>query len=348
MKEPKDIIQKIHEIKNPEVAFTDDNYGLSLKYDGQRRKLYYKDGVIKMFNKKGDERAVPQDIIDAIEEKFTNTKADLVNQFLLDGELVYIDVAKGTQHRTQAQNPNAEVFFMIITVMELNGEDLTERTWIERDIELNDLCDWALWGHDEPEAVIKKIHHYFNADNKQKLYDDTIKYQLEGVVATHKDKSYRSKDKDSIFKIKHSATDDFIIIGYTDSANTKTGKRENFFGALVMAQYTSDGILRATGKIGGGFDNDELAEVTKLLHKSEYNFITTKEQSLGDEFGDAQPLNDKSYNETYSKINWLKPQDWFVLEAKFMNRTETGVPFLPRFVTIRDDKEPRECVYNEL
>jgi len=55
------------------------------------------------------------------------------------------------------------------------------------------------------------------------------------------------------------------IIGYTEG----TGARKDLFGSLILAREDDEGYLRYCGKVGTGFNNAELKQVTKILREYE-------------------------------------------------------------------------------
>ena len=338
--------KKIYEPKNNMDYLENDDYIEELKYDGIRRFAVNDNGNYYLMNKQGEKRSMPTELLEEFKLKFDSeltSKSPFYNDFILDGELVYIDPTTGTHHRTQAQNPNAELTYMVFDIIKLGNEDLTGNdingepwTWIKRRIELDSLCTFAEWTKGEDNCVCI-VDYVKSTEYKKKLLEYAQNHSLEGVILKNIYSTYNSDNKTDMIKIKFSKTDDYIVIGYTESENTKTGKREKYFGSLVLAQFDNNNNLIATGRVGGGFNDEALIEVTKLLHKSESTTMAKDVVHMEHDF------NDKNYNCSYESINWIPKKYWFVIEVKMMNKTEYGVPFLPRFVTIRNDKLTTDC-----
>lgn len=340
--------KKIYEPKNNSDYLENDDYIAELKYDGQRRFLVFDNGETYLTNKQGDRREIPQELLDEVEEVFIpelKTKNPFFTKFILDGELVYIDPSTGSNHRTQKQNPKAELTYMVFDIIQLGEEDLTDKdingkdwTWFKRRAELETLCEFAEWlpGEDKCVCIVDYVK---STKYKKKLLEYAQNNAREGLVLKNINSTYNSENKTDMIKIKFSMSDDYIVIGYTEATGTKTGKREKYFGALVLAQYDKNNNLKPTGRVGGGFNDKELEEVTKLLNKK-HSKVTQQGETV---IMGNKSLNDKDYNSTYGTIHWLRPADWFVIEIKMMNLTEYGTPFLPRFVCVRDDKKPIDC-----
>jgi bifunctional non-homologous end joining protein LigD len=86
---------------------------------------------------------------------------------------------------------------------------------------------------------------------------------LEGIMAKRNDSIYSPGKRTSAWlKIKVRETHDCYVIGYTKGM----GNRASTFGALQLAQTTPGGWVYR-GKVGTGFDDDTLKELTALLKK---------------------------------------------------------------------------------
>lgn len=335
--------KKVYEPRNNMDYLENDDYIAELKYDGQRRFLVFDNGTIYLTNKQGVKREIPQELKDEVELKFLpelKSKSPFYSKFILDGELVYIDPNTGSNHRTQKQNPDAELYYMVFDIIQLGEEDLTGNdingnpwTWYKRRVELDGLCEFAEWLTGE-ENCIRMVEYVKSTEFKKKLLEYAKSNDLEGLVLKNINATYYSDNKQDMVKIKFAREDDYIVVGYRESEGTKTGKREEYFRSLALAQY-KDGVLTATGRCGGGFNDTNLGVVTPMLKKNK-SFTLDKRNKNG--------FDDKDYNCSFGTINWLHPEDYFVIEVRMQNKTEYGVPFQPRFVRLRDDKEPEDCV----
>ncbi|MDQ4081084.1 MAG: DNA ligase, partial [Gemmatimonadota bacterium] len=71
---------------------------------------------------------------------------------------------------------------------------------------------------------------------------------LEGIIAKKADVPYRAGRSAQWLKIKAERTADFVIVGFTDPAGTRS-----HLGALQLADYVNESLVYA-GRVGTGFD----------------------------------------------------------------------------------------------
>ena len=135
-----------------------------------------------------------------------------------------------------------------------------------------------------------------------------------------------------------------MIGGYTEPEGSRS-----HFGSVVLGLYDKQGRLLHAGQAGSGFDQRSLEEVWKLLKKLE-----TKKNPF---FGEVEALR---------KTFWVKPE--LVAEIEYAEWTggtssqfsvpgsqsrgtagTAGGPKLraPVFLGLRDDKDPKECLWEE-
>ncbi|MEV4345996.1 non-homologous end-joining DNA ligase [Actinoplanes sp. NPDC049596] len=143
---------------------------------------------------------------------------------------------------------------------------------------------------------------------------------LEGVVAKRTDSVYlpgtRSPDW---IKVKFDRTGDYVIGGW------RAGARR--LGGLLVGLPTPDG-LRFRGRVGGGIG--AVAE-KELLAALEPLAVAKSPFQPG-----AVPREDSR------GAHWVRPE--LVVEIRYGNRTPDGRLRFPRFLRLRDDKTPQECV----
>jgi len=114
-------------------------------------------------------------------------------------------------------------------------------------------------------------------------------------------------------KTKTQQTAECIVIGYTRGKSDRAAS----FGALHLAQNTG-GELKYVGKVGSGFDEPSLKQVTNELKKLE----TAK-----------RPVPEKPVDDASSI--WLKPT--LLCEVQFASRTKDGSLREPVFLRLRPD-----------
>jgi DNA ligase D-like protein (predicted ligase) len=149
-----------------------------------------------------------------------------------------------------------------------------------------------------------------------------LKMGIEGVVAKRLNSFYQpgTRSPDWI-KIKKSLKLDLVVGGYIPGK----GGRTPYFGGLLLGAY-SHGQLHYMGRVGSGFTERELKEITAGF--------SPLEQSP---FGDA-PLTPQA--------RWIKPDQ--VVQVSLLEVTQDGHLRAPVFLRRRDDKEPRECTLDQI
>ena len=255
-----------------------------------------------------------------------NVKAKRV---VLDGELVVFKEGKPDfyalaerEHveekmRIELLSKIMPATLIVFDILHKDGEDLINLPLIERKKILEEVVK-------ENERVV--ISTYVIGKGK-KFFEEVKKRGLEGVMAKKLDSTYqlgkRSKDW---LKIKYLKTLDCIICGFTEG----TGWREEYFGALLCGIYYQ-GKLRYIGRVGTGWNEEDLKQLTPLLKKLEID------KNPFDVFEEEPSI--------VEKVHWVKPK--LVAEIKFMNLSEDLKMRAPSFKRLRDDKGPEECILNE-
>ena len=144
---------------------------------------------------------------------------------------------------------------------------------------------------------------------------------LEGVVAKRLNTVYvpgaRSPDW---IKVKFDRTGDYVVGGW------RPGARK--LGGLLVGQPGPDGMLHFRGRVGGGIGAAAEAELLSVLAPL------------------AAPSSPFAAGEVPREdargAHWVRPE--LVVEVRYGNRTPDGRLRFPRFLRLRPDKTPEECV----
>ncbi|MFS8056944.1 non-homologous end-joining DNA ligase [Rhizobium sp. BR 317] len=97
------------------------------------------------------------------------------------------------------------------------------------------------------------------------LLDYACHHGLEGVIAKHRDRPYRSGRLGDWLKIKCVQSESFMIVGYEQSATTRGG-----LGSLLLAgRKAHDWIY--VGSVGTGFNRKEAEELRRTLDRLKTN-----------------------------------------------------------------------------
>ena len=81
----------------------------------------------------------------------------------------------------------------------------------------------------------------------------------EGIISKRADRPYRPGRHDDWLKSKCIQTDEFVIVGYVESAAAA-----NAIGALVLGYYDRKRLIYA-GRVGTGLTHRNVADLHRLL-----------------------------------------------------------------------------------
>src|SRR6266576_936224 len=162
---------------------------------------------------------------------------------------------------------------------------------------------------------LKYLSH-FEKDGEA-LYEQVVKMGLEGIVAKKADATYRAGRSPNWLKIRADRTDDFVVVGFTRPKGSRSG-----FGALDLGAH-QDGKLVYAGRVGSGFTDAELKDVSAALERG----IRPTPAFSGPVPQDAGHT-------------WVEPA--LIAEVLYKEWTDEGLLRQPVFVRFRDDKPVTE------
>ena len=241
---------------------------------------------------------------------------------LLDGEMVALDAAgrpsfTALAERMHVREPSRAarlavslpVTYMIFDLLRYDGMSLLDLPYSSRRERLDDLelagPHWMV-----PPTFLDGAATAAAARENR----------LEGVVAKRLSTPYlpgtRSPDW---IKVKFDRTGDYVIGGW------RPGVRK--LGGLLVGVPGPDGLL-FRGRVGGGIGAHSERELLSVLAPL----------AIGDSpfAAGAVPREDAR------GAHWVSPQR--VVEVRYGNRTPDGRLRFPRFLRLRPDKSPEECV----
>lgn len=239
-----------------------------------------------------------------------------------DGEIVAFDGAQTSFSRLQgrlgltdpdrARATGIAVYLYLFDVMTVDGCDVTALPLRRRKAVLRAAVDAG--------GPIRLSPHR-NTDGEAFLADACAR-GWEGLIAKRADGGYRpGRRSDQWLKFKCVRGQEFVVGGWTDPA----GSRQSF-GALLVGVHDGD-RLRYAGKVGTGFDD-------RLLRSLRARF----DDLAADSSPFAGPVPAKG-------AHWLRPE--LVAQVGFTEWTRDGRLRHPRYVGLRDDKDPRDVVREE-
>jgi bifunctional non-homologous end joining protein LigD len=154
------------------------------------------------------------------------------------------------------------------------------------------------------------------------LYDNVISCGGEGIILKARRGKYRhdgknqNRSKDWL-KVKRDETADCVVMGI----QIGKGKTESTFGALVLGQFTDIGLIEV-GRTSGMTDAERRILLGMIKHIP------------------ADPMSVLNSDKSVSRA--IEPR--LVVEVEFMEKTTSGRLRHPRYLRMRSDKEPCECV----
>ncbi|MEO7254973.1 MAG: DNA ligase D, partial [Casimicrobium sp.] len=300
----------------PELAIqgtipTDDDkrWVYELKFDGYRLLTRREGDNVQLFTRNGHDwtSRMPK-IAEAV-------KALPFSDGWLDGELVYLD-DDGSPNFNELpaaiDKDDPHLRYFLFDALWLNGQDMRGTTLTTRYAALSSL----LKGY--PESLLRLSEQF--AASPKSLLASACKMGLEGLVAKRKDSTYTGQRSGNWIKLKCSARQEFVVIGFVPSA--EPGR---YFKSLLVAEHDTSGALVYAGNVGTGFTPDQSKQIHAQLSAS----------ALG------EPL--LTVPATLRKAgHWVVPA--LVVEVKFGARTKEGHLRHAVFRGIRLDKSADEVI----
>ena len=291
--------------------FSDSNWIFERKLDGERCLAFKRDGKVRLLsrNKKDMNDTYPE-LVKAME----NRDAD---GCIVDGEIVAFEgnvtsfsKLQQRMHVRGTGEPSRDipVYYYLFDVLYAEGRDITKLPLRSRKRLLKRLIDY--------EDPLRYTTH--RNERGREFLRDACGKGWEGLIAKKADSPYVHSRSSNWLKFKCVNQQEFVIGGYTDPEGERIG-----FGALLIGYY-EDGDLRYAGKVGTGYDDETLRALRERLES-----ITTDDCPF--DAGDPP-----------ESAHWVEPR--LVGEVGFTEWTPDGRLRHPRYLGLRDDKEPKEVI----
>ena len=278
------------------------------KWDGYRTVAYVRNGDVELRTRKDQDYT----------ERFAQVASQLpralrTSNCVLDGEVCAID-EQGRASFSAMQQGGRPLVYYAFDLLELEGEPLVQLPFTERRERLEEILD-------RRNRVVQLSEAF---DDGAALEQAAVEQGLEGVMAKRADSRYepgkRSRDW---LKVKPGLKrQEFVVVGYTKGQ----GRRSGLLGALVLAVRRGRDF-EWVGNVGTGFSDETLDDLMARLHPLER---------------DSSPLAalPKMPRVRKGDVVWVEPN--LVTEVAFAEWTHDQHLRAPRFLGIREDKEPQE------
>jgi ATP-dependent DNA ligase len=148
---------------------------------------------------------------------------------------------------------------------------------------------------------------------------------IEGVMAKQLDAPYIPGKRKGFAKVKRERTIDCVVMGW------RPGKEEGTVGSLILGLYDGE-ELRSVGHISG-FSAAAKRGMRALLAPLETG-----------ESGTAEPSRWTGGRD----LGWVALRPELVIEVGYDHAAAGRIRHGARFHAFRDDKDPRECVFEQL
>ncbi len=278
------------------------------KWDGYRLIAQINDGKARLWSRNELEwTAKVPEIVAALEA------LDLADA-VLDGELI---AGAGRQQdfsllqATLSGEKNATLSYVLFDVLQVGEVDLTDSPQIQRKALLAEILAHP------PDRLVYSSHIEGRGDEALAM---AIERGQEGIISKRADAPYRSGRGDAWRKIKQRASDEFVVVGYTAPKGSRQG-----LGALLLAAPDPGHGWRYAGRVGSGFSDAVLAELSERLSGS-----ARKPADVHVDVDDPD----------LRRAHWVKPE--LVVEVFHHGRGNQGLLRQPSLKAIRRDKAPRD------
>jgi bifunctional non-homologous end joining protein LigD len=299
-----------HSFSNPDFLF-------ETKWDGVRSICFIRKGHARFVSRNQLEMTGQYPELAKV-PSYINAK-----EAIIDGEIVALD-EKGIsrfqllQPRLGRKNAReierlvsqTRLCFYVFDLLYVDGFDLTRCELLERKNLLEQLL--------KPANNLRYSDHILGEG--ETLFREVAKIPLEGIVAKRINSQYVQRRSSDWLKVKTIQESEVVIGGFTEPR-----KSREYFGALVVGLYKNE-KLHYVAHVGGGFNHLSLEYVYKLLQP-----LRTR----------SCPFVEKPV--TNEPVQWVKPK--LVAQVKFSEWTADERMRHPVFLGLREDKDPKECVF---
>jgi bifunctional non-homologous end joining protein LigD len=233
--------------KGPEWAF-------EIKWDGYRLAIHIEPSGVRIITRGGHDWTHRFPVIAEAAKHLG------VSTAILDGEAVVLDERGRSDFGALQQSlggrggkrSSDESIFYAFDLLYFDGHDLRMLDLASRRHLLDELVS-------DRDGTIR-LSEEIEADGAA-LLAAACEHGLEGIIAKHKDRPYRSGRLGDWLKIKCVQSDSFVVVGYEHSTSARAG-----IGSLLLAARKGDD-LAYVGSVGTGFKERDAIYLREALDK---------------------------------------------------------------------------------
>jgi DNA ligase D-like protein (predicted ligase) len=286
--------------------FSDPGWIYERKFDGIRCLAFARRGRISLLtrNRLSANERFPG-VVDALAGRSPPV-------FIIDGEVVAFRGRESSFSLLQRRE-NVRIVFHVFDVLYADRWDVTRVGLLHRKTVLRRLL--------EPGGALRFTT--YRAAAGERYAREACEKGWEGIIAKDAASAYEHGRSRRWLKFKCVLEQEFVIGGYTEPQGSRSG-----LGALLVGFYRGGDLVYA-GKVGTGFDDETLADLSGRL--------TARERRTSP-FREDQGLPRKG-------VHWVKPT--LVGQVGFAEWTGDGRLRHSRFLGLRSDKAAKDVVREE-
>lgn len=296
----------------------EDDWAFEMKWDGIRAIATIAGGTVRLATRNGIDVTATYPELAVLA---TQVRGDAV----LDGEIVALgkldrpDFGRLQRRMKLTRKVDVDrvlaavpVHYLVFDILETDGRSVAGQTYDERHAVLSTTVT-------STDRV--QVPPAFEG-NLVAAVASSLKLGLEGVMAKKRDSTYSPGRRSRAWiKIKHRRTQEVVVGGWRPG----NGRRASTVGSLLLGVPSPDG-LRYVGRVGTGFGDRDLEEITQTLSKL-WRASTPFVEMPSAEGRDA---------------HWVTPS--LVGEVEFAEWTPTDKLRQPSWRGWRPDKQPADVV----
>jgi DNA ligase D-like protein (predicted ligase) len=292
--------------------FSDSDWIFERKLDGERALVMRNGDQVGLFSRNR------KDIGISYPELLEAVASQSCRHFIADGEIVAfagrLTSFARLQQRMQLKNAAAikasrlKVYFYLFDLLYLDKYDLTalplrsRKNVLQKALSFSDPLRYTTHRNKTGEA----------------FFDQACSKGWEGIIAKRAAAGYQQRRSRDWLKFKCAQGQELVVGGFSKPQGSRKG-----FGALLLGYYQDD-KLRYAGRVGTGFDDNQLLDLHRQLQS-----MTRQSSPFADDVRERD-------------VTWVKPE--LVAQIGFTEWTCDNKLRHPRFMGLRRDKTAIEVI----